>query len=329
MAEDEPLRSANSQLQGAIPIQETEGPKETTKILYRYVIKDENGDILEKKESPFPINTGIDDKATGLTEQTVLEVITTQTVAVTIGRRYIPLTVVKIHSLPLINALREVIRYYPGLNLSGTPVTIESPFMPVVHYMEEIENYKSNHPSAHDEDYIAVTNSHIDVLLEFLEQRLGPELRLERERHQRQPPVATFEYLWLLFRPGDKVFVVHHDNYGNRKEARPYVFAVMKSSPDKWFMVWNVDIDGSSTLGPSFSEQLLEPFEGEKEILSLPICPRRFLPDYSEVEAKFIARGKRVISLFEPSYMEYSGTTIGHPSIEVQCAPQLAAITAN
>jgi hypothetical protein len=326
MIEDEPPRSANSQPQRAIPIRETEGPKETTKILYRYVVKDENGDILEKKESPVPINTGIDDKATGLTEQTVLEVITTQTVAVTIGRRYMPLTVVKIHSLHLINALREVIRYYPSLNLSGAPVTIESPFMPLVHYMEEIKNYKSNHPSAHDEDYIAITNSHIDVLLEFLEQRLGPELRLERERHQRQPPVATFEYLWLLFRPGDKIFVIHHDNYGNRKEARPYVFAVMKSDSGlttNWFMVWNVDIDGPTALGPSFSERFIEPFEGEKEILSLPMCPRRFLPDYSEVEEKSIARGKKVISLFEPSYMEYSGTTVGHPSIEVQCALNL------
>lgn len=246
----------------------------------------------------------------------MLEVLTTQTVVKAldrIDRRDPPFTVLKIHSLHLINALRQVIRYYPGLNFSGVPVTIREPFMSLVHYMKELEEYKTNHPQGHDEDYVLTTNSHIDVLLGFLDQRLGQELRLERERHLRQPPVATYEFLWLLFRPGDQIFVLPEDN---KEERHPYIFALM--NPKVLIMtrsyealIWRIDIHESG-LGPCEEIRLVQPFEGEKEISSLKICPRAFLPNYSQAREKFIARGMTFVSLFEPSYMEHTGTT--HPS---------------
>ena len=312
-----------SQPQEENDAQQTESPNPATKILYLYLVKDLNGDILDKKEDTVPFKTGIDDKATGLTDQTVLEVITTQLVSATldrIDRKYLPSTIIKIHSPHLVNALRQVIRYYPGLNLSGLPVMIKDPYTPLVHYMKELEDYKSNHPNGHDEDYVFTANSHIDILLGFIEQRHGEGLRLERERHQRQPPIATFEYLWLLFRPGDHVFVVDDDKSDDQEKFQPHVVAVVQASDLKplSFMIWNIDVDtDDSTLEPYFKRWRIEPFEGEKEIMSLNLCPRSFLPNQSQVVEKFIARGKKVVSLFEPSYMEYSGTTYRLPSIEV------------
>ena len=306
-------------------IQETKSPNQAPKVLYRYIIKDVNGDILEKKESPIPFKTSLDDKATGLTDQTVLEVVTTQPVSATLGRidrKYTPSTVVRIHSLHLVNALRQVIRYYPGLNLAGLPVMIKDPFMPLVHYMNELENYKSNHPINHDNNYISTTNSHIDILLEFLEQRHGEGLRLERERHRRQPPVATFEYHWLLFRPGDQIFVLRHDKQDDQEEIQPHIVAFVDYHDPLCkvldYVMWNIDISTEeSTLEPYFHTSFIASFDGEKEILSLDLCPRRFLSDYSQRVQKFIKRGKKVVSLFEPSYMEYTGATLGIPSFEV------------
>jgi hypothetical protein len=305
--------------------QETEIPNQTTKILYRYLVKDEDGEILEKKESTEPIDIRLDDKATGLTDQTVLEVITTKRIITKFERRVHNSslnTVVKIHSVYLINALREVIRYYPNLNLSGVSVTIEEPFMPLVHYMKELEDYKTNHPKGHDEDFISTTNSHIDILLGFLDMRLGQDLRLERERHQRQPPVTTFEYLWLLFRPGDQIFV--KDN--NTEEYLPYVFAMMHPSniilggDTDEFLVWRLDIFRGE-LSYYEEERRVLPFEGEKEISSLSLCPKDCLQNRSRIEEKCIARGKKVVSLFESSYMEYTGMTKEPRSIEVTFHP--------
>jgi len=211
-----------------------------------------------------------------------------------------------------------VIRYYPQLNLSGVPVTIREQFQPLVHYMKELEDYKSNHPKVHDDDFTSTTNSHIDVLLGFLGRRLGQNLRLERERHQRQPPVATFEYLWLLFRPGDEIFVRAADD---EEGHRPYVFAMMLprtfGHESYHFLVWHIDIKYAGRLAPFERERTVQPFEGEKEISSLVVCPSKYLPNRSRVEEQCISRGMKVVSLFEPSYMEYVGTTKGSPSIEV------------
>jgi hypothetical protein len=255
----------------------------------------------------------------------VLEVLTTQKVFTTldrIDRSDPPSTILKIHSLHLINALRQVIRYYPGLNFSGVPVTIPEPFKPLVHYMKELEDYKTNHPQGHDEDFIFITNSHIDVLLGFLDQRLGQELRLERERHLQQPPVATYEFLWLLFRPGDEIFVrAPNKEEGDSVECHLYKLAAIKHTPLRYeSLIWRIDI-WTSQLRPYEEVLPLQPFEGEKEISSLRICPRAFLPNYSQVREKLIARGMKFVSLFEPSYMEHTGTTLpefySRDSIEV------------
>jgi hypothetical protein len=217
-----------------------------------------------------------------------------------------------------------VIRYYPGLNFSGVPVTIREPFMPLVHYMKELEKYKTNHPQGHDEDFIFITNSHIDVLLGFLDQRLGQELRLERERHLQQPPVATYEFLWLLFRPGDEIFVRVPKKEGEEEDSAeryPYRLSTMQQSPRvSNFLIWRIDTF-SFQLAPYEELQSVQSFEGEKEISFLRICPRAFLPNYSQAREKFIARGMKFVSLFDPSYMEHAGSILpnvfGTASIEV------------
>jgi hypothetical protein len=242
----------------------------------------------------------------------VLEVLTTQKVFTTldrIDRRDPPSTVLKIHSLHLINALRQVIRYYPGLHLSGVPVIIPEPFMPLVHYLKELEDYKTNHPKGHDEELIIITNSHIDVLLGFLDQRLGQELRLERERHLQQPPVATYEFLWLLFRPGDEIFVrTPNKEEDDSAERHPYRLAAIQLTSVEWeFLIWRIDML-TFQLAPYEEHRSVRSFEGEKEISFLRICPLAFLPNYSQAREKFIARGMKFVSLFDPSYMEHAGT---------------------
>jgi hypothetical protein len=183
--------------------------------------------------------------------------------------------------------------------------------MPLVHYMKELEDYKTNHPQGHDGDFIFITNSHIDVLLGFLDQRLGRELRLERDRHLQQPPVATYEFLWLLFRPGDEILLRAPNKEGeDNAESHPYRLAMMEhTSKVANFLIWRIDTM-STQLAPYEELQYVPSFEGEKEISFLKICPPAFLPNYSLAREKFIARGKKFVSLFDPSYMEHSGSIL-------------------
>jgi hypothetical protein len=302
----------------------TDATKPLSKILYRFLHKDTEGEILEKKESPEPINVLPDDGAIGLTDQTFLEVLTTKTKrgksnaardevfdTSRLGIR----TVLKIYSTYLINALRDVVKYFPGLSLRTEPVTIPEPYCALIHYMTELEAYKTAHPMTHTKQYIEVCNEHIDILLGFLDRTFGKSLRLERERHQRQPPVATFKYLWLLFKPGQDVYI--SDKGG--ADFRPMVVADVLDKSSSWYNLcgWYVKYQ-SGSVEPVQHAISIPIFDGEKEITSLPAFPRHFHPRNSALEIQLTERGKKYLSLCEPSYKEYAGMTISRPVFNVR-----------
>jgi hypothetical protein len=278
--------------------------------LYRYLHKTDEGEIIDKDESPNPIHFRQDESAEGLTAETVLEILTTR---MSRGKSEIPpdldvkygtRTVMKIHSIHLVNALREVITYYPLLNLRRDTVVVPEPYEPLVLYMKELEHYKTLHPEGHDERYTTTTNEHIDVLLGFLDRTLGTGLRLECEMHQRPTPVATFGNLWMLFRPGQDIYVSVH----NGKAVDPMVVAEFHSEIGSIYC-WNLKYD-SGFVRPAKSEIRIPWFDGEKEIISLPAYPRNFHPEDAALEARFIERGRKYWNLCRPSYQEHTGLTL-------------------
>jgi hypothetical protein len=290
---------------------ESQESSPSASVLYRYLHKTDEGDIIDKEESPNPIKFRPDDSAEGLTAETVLEILTTRisrgkSDTVDHSVEYGTNTVMKIHSIHLVNALREVITYYPELNLRTDIVIVSEPYVPLVHYMKELEDYKTIHPEGHDERYTTTTNEHIDVLLGFLDRTLGSRLRLERELHQRPTPLATFENLWMLFRPGQDVYLP----INNGKSFDPMVVAEYSEGD---LACWNLKYE-SGSVRPMRSGTIIPWFDGEKEITALSAFPRKFHPEDADLESRFIERGKKYWSLCEPSYQEHTGQTLrsGH-----------------
>ncbi|KAK5254933.1 hypothetical protein LTR11_001693 [Exophiala xenobiotica] len=58
----------------------------------------------------------------------------------------------------------------------------------------------------------------------------------------------------------------------------------------------------------------IAPFEGEKEICMLPVCPAEFAPD-PKIRETLVARGQKYIGLCQPSYMAYNGGTLATATI--------------
>ncbi len=50
------------------------------------------------------------------------------------------------------------------------------------------------------------TKSHIKVLLAFLDAKYAKKIEDEEARHRKSPPTATFEMLWMLLKPGTRVY---------------------------------------------------------------------------------------------------------------------------
>ncbi|EHK97884.1 hypothetical protein M7I_6382 [Glarea lozoyensis 74030] len=102
-----------------------------------------------------------------------------------------------IHSQAVIHALRSVVRYYPGQSLMGETVVIPAPYMILVHHEKELNEYKERcHPS-NLKDPICPRERDafhdISLVQEFLEQRIMPKVRLERERNMKG--LETFDMI--------------------------------------------------------------------------------------------------------------------------------------
>jgi hypothetical protein len=291
------------------------------KILYRYIVKDVEGTITHKDESSQPIQ--YDEPKILITapaKQTILEVVTTRTSYPIHGGHFTGTsinTILKIHSSHLINALKELIPYYPQLGLMNKEtIEIFSPYQPLVHYMDALKNYKTSQPKSHDFEMVAITNDHIDTLLELLNHLIDDEIKVERERHLRKPPVCTWNYSWMLFPPGTFVWVQIPNEDPEAAIVTSLRHFVSPGGPpgvghgpvtgaplNTWSIEYNPDmhLDGLTDM------YSVEYFEGEKEISSLNVCPKKWSTIAPKIIEKQIRRGKMYAELFKPCYMEYSG----------------------
>ncbi|EWY92879.1 hypothetical protein FOYG_06306 [Fusarium oxysporum NRRL 32931] len=231
-----------------------------------------------------------------------------------------------IHSDHLINALKAVVAYYPYVSFDGKPVKINAPYRVLYHHRQELARYKDYQPLAHDSDYAATTSKHIDVLLKFLDDNLGDEIRREEERHQLASPRATFDLFWLLLKPGEVFYAKRYDIW------TPYVISSVtmgqghNSSCDVYNInCWMLESNGTKVNRFMFSYNL-SPWLGEQAIGSLSIIPAAFWPEDLEAQGgitmreKNIALGKLYWELLKrPTYMEYEGLLVNSGPSNRQC----------
>lgn len=296
------------------------------KCLYRVEYRDEDDVLIHEKEGNSPAEVKIPRRA----DEPVMEVITT----IKVKRKSKPNnndfnpelakgsdqgTEVKINSPLLINALRAVVSYYPGSSLLEEPLTFESPYRLLVHYRKDLEAYKDNHSSNHTVEYREECNQHTDILLEFLHQYFEGGLELEEARHQQDPPMCTYEYLWMIFKPGvdvyatasidsfnspRSVFVVGSIDGGEvEHEIEPYTVHT-----------WNLQSDGENLRRRPLQSEIL-PFDGEKEIRSLAAYPISFMieDERKALEERLISRGKRYYDYTSISHKHFRGYTLSTP----------------
>lgn len=222
-----------------------------------------------------------------------------------------------IYSKHLINALNAVIGSYPGTNFLGDIVTISAPYKPFIHHRDALARYRMAQPAYHDDEYAATTARHIDVLLGYLDKTYGDQIREEEARHRRSPPVATFEWLWLLLKPGEVVY----------KQVQDVWTAFVIDQVQPWpqhlekFSTYNLtcwDIRYSQERMRRFPNKFnLSIFPGEQAIKTLEVVPAAFFPEDLlkqgglSMAEKQIQMGKLYWELVKrPVYKEYDGQLV-------------------
>lgn len=213
--------------------------------------------------------------------------------------------------------MRAVIGSYPGVDLLGETVSFEAPYRALFHHKDALSRYRISQPSCHDDRYAVSTARHIDILLEFLEKTYGDRMREEEARHRRSVPAATWDWLWLLFKPGEVIYKKLHNvwvpfiidrvvqNHGRNDTLRRY-------EVDCWGIHFSEGKMRRYAKGFDITE-----FSGEQSISSLEVIPAAFLPeDLGKQEGlsmadKQIAMGKLYWELAKrPAYKEHDGQVL-------------------
>lgn len=302
-------------------------------VLYKVQYLDKDDKTVFSKESKEPM--GVQNTLSAL-GKSVIEVITNVRIRGPYlsgnGEKEEPRTLIsildttlKINSPAIITALQSVMEYYPDLSFSEDSNYIWEPYAALIHHEEELKAYRDqfNPNVINSRDELCQRNAnayeHLGILQKVLFERSGKAVETERQRHARG--VATFEMLWLLFRPGTDVYcdIAGDGNYdayvvksvaGGMLGGRPSTLEIY---------LWQMDYDGEKIGRRKYSFH--QPvYDGEKEITSLIVVPCEFWKEESKegeeikpLKKKLEERGKVFFKLAQRQCMDYDGTTNSWP----------------
>ena len=168
-----------------------------------------------------------------------------------------------IHSPYLIDIMPQIVGYYPAsksidskLRAGHQALKISKPYRMLGGARENLkllrEKYESElsdrDPSSEDKDEDVkrkrVTVKHVERLERELKKVLDEPMRLEIEGYGQTPPVASFDMLWLLFRPGTEVYTVINEETVCCRVLTPFWETRDTRVPFMELRMWFLDFNG-------------------------------------------------------------------------------------
>jgi hypothetical protein len=253
-------------------------------------------------------------------------------------------TRIEIHSHPLLEAIREIVDYYPkyfyllltrtvlqltihSQNLTGDVVIIHEPYWILVHHEQELKKLEAKlseprEPTATDDEknVAAEKADHIRVLLEFIQPQIDRLVPPIQRRLQKKIPTITFDTLWYLLRPGTFVYCQYDGEWIGAIIMRVKGKEERNSKRiDRWnILVWFLDYNAHLFRGYTASgergKHAIHRFEGEQDVTSLKVIPREYWDavDGGARREQFEVRGWRKVKLLQSGFkqMNHKGESL-------------------
>ncbi|KAH6723045.1 P-loop containing nucleoside triphosphate hydrolase protein [Leptodontidium sp. MPI-SDFR-AT-0119] len=204
-----------------------------------------------------------------------------------------------IRSPYLKEALKQVIKEYPGVNLKATKISISGLPKCLFHYRNELQQYGLllEHDSAAFE--------HLLLLLRHMWEQI--ETQWANYYGLMENPLLTpgleFADLWMAFRPGTHLYrrITDHHQVVKMEDMTKY--------SDKWRVTFvYIDNDGDQ-LGFVEGSADIHEYDGYRPLESLKIYPLEYHSDKNAITRDVVKRGKKMVSLRGVHYRMYTGTT--------------------
>lgn len=230
-----------------------------------------------------------------------------------------------IRSRAVIRAIQSIVEYYPEVEIWGETIEIAEPYGILVHHYKELTAYRrsfapdSRTISSETED--SEVFEHLGLLMDYLDTHIMPKVYIEWERHRRG--VATWDMLWLSFKPGQDVvaFNSKENIRGGIEKRSGYVIESLSGGPrantrKKWTIyIWNLHYDGKH-INRNRSARYVPPFDGEMSFSQLEVLPvdsagssRDGIPLRTYLERQ----GEKFFGLLKPQCMHHKGELLEFP----------------
>lgn len=227
------------------------------------------------------------------------------------------LSYIEITSPAVLEALRSVVDYYPEYDFRTKRLKIHWPYPILTHVRDALTRYRDLFSSESCDAtnpfcFNRLAYKHIGVVQDFVQEKVGHLVAIEKERHKRG--YATFEMLWLLYEPGTDVYV----DFLFLGEWQPHVLKKIEYTgfndtiTNLKVHYWNMHAD-SVNIGPCDWNLDIPSFSGEKKITSLVVYPCSYFEMNSEgknadeVREHFTERGKMFLQLRKKACWWFDG----------------------
>ncbi|KAF9767432.1 hypothetical protein IL306_000019 [Fusarium sp. DS 682] len=199
-------------------------------------------------------------------------------------------TVLEIKSPFMKEALKKVVPEYATFNIAVKNISITGEPRCLFHYREELMAYGRTMWESQNLE----AGTHIQHLISYMWEALAVEIVsfTAFEWLADFEPSLEFKYLWMIFKPGDIVYI-------RNPEPRAFRFKQMTKCGNHWELSGvDIDYDGNN-FGYSSASLRIESYEGLKPLKELRATPLDRLSEQekrSERE-RLIARGRKFVGI--------------------------------
>jgi hypothetical protein len=215
--------------------------------------------------------------------------------------REVDTTELTIRSPYLKQALKQVIKEYPGINLKTGNIVIRDLPKCLFHYREELQMYGLTLP--YDSDAF----KHLVLLLKHMWEQLQVQYLSYNNLMESDliVPGLDFGNLWMAFRPGDDLYTKVQ---GHHRIVKMRDIKVLRPRAG-WRVAYAYIADNGEEVGYVENYCEIEKYDGYRPLVNLKAFPLRYHPDAEILKSKAIARGKKMMALRGVNYRMYEGST--------------------
>lgn len=239
---------------------------------------------------------------------------------------WLPSYYIRIYSVAIINALRAVVQYYPGQDLSGDFIQIEWPYPILVHNYSKLCSFRETVAKKEPHELCIRerdVDKHLGLLFDFLDTEVMERVKAEQERNKRG--CFTFDDLWVALEPGKTIFhrvILQEEGVFLPGVIHSILGGIFGQSRQQWVIkLWSMEYNGVY-LGRVSRVLNLFKFDGESTTLknAVVFINDEALADDNKDERirTAVEQGKSYWNLIAKQCRYHQGTTAEFPTNEVR-----------